>query len=530
MFVRRVTCGQFSICDTEVVEEFTQTQYNEWIWLRDDTVYTVRVEGVDRRVYVCELISFDEVILLTGKNDLTFDSPGTHVPIVEMIYGRCVPSMNFLDAKHRAYVNTLNLGMGEILAIKSVAGSGKTTTLLKLADVHRDKKILYLAFNKSLVDDIKKNAPKNLHPRTFDSLLYNMIDPKPDNIIDIKPHTISKIVPWLTNKPWKMKEKYAYGFDNFCNQVQYDTIETYAHHKFGKPEKILHALWESAVKRKFHSFGTIRKMCHVGRFCEGKIDKSYDMIFIDESQDFDPLMLSILLRDTTIPKIFVGDPLQAIYQWRGAINAFDKLPAHTKIVEFYTTFRIGEPACSEICKKFNNCWMIPGTSDRTTKILSHGTPDSTYTYLFRSWRGLFETARNTPNVWINNFEKQSTLMKQLSEKLKKFKLSEDERAKFSDDLPQFLLSLGHGELEMMIEDIERNSVSESECMCKMYTIHSYKGLEDDIIKIHSDVDFDNEENLRYVALTRGKNMIIEKEQMKATNAFEKYIKETCSFR
>jgi superfamily I DNA/RNA helicase len=529
MFVRKVICGNFGICEAGLKEDFVRTPYDEWVWIRDKTVYSVQVEGKYWKVHFCELISYDEVVLLTKKDDPTFEPSGKHVPEVEMIYGRCVPSMRFLDSKHREYVNIMKLGKGDILAIKSVAGSGKTTTLLKLADVHKNKRILYLAFNKSLIEEIKQKAPSNLQPRTFDSLLYSIMEPRPHNIIDVKPHTISKLVPWLANKPYKMKEKYAYGFDNFCNQIGHDSIETYAHHKFGKPEKILHNLWEDAVKHKFHSFGTIRKMCQVGRLCEGVIDKNYDMIFIDESQDFDPLMLSILLRDTTIPKIFVGDPMQAIYQWRGAINAFQLLPPSTKVVEFYTTFRIGEPACSQIREKFKNCWMIPGKSNHT-KILSEGTPGTKYTYLFRSWRCLFETARTTPCVWINNFENQSSIMKNLSEKLKKFTLTEEEKAKFSDDLPQFLLSLGQGELERMIRDIGNNIVSKDECMCEMYTIHSYKGLEDDIVKIHSDVDFENEENLRYVALTRGKTIVIAKEEMKATNAFEKYIRDTCSFR
>jgi uncharacterized protein YpbB len=42
----------------------------------------------------------------------------------------------------------------------------------------------------------------------------------------------------------------------------------------------------------------------------------------------------------------------------------------------------------------------------------------------------------------------------------------------------------------------------------MYTIHSYKGLEDDIIKIYNDIDIEKEQNLYYVALTRGKKNII----------------------
>ena len=60
------------------------------------------------------------------------------------------------------------------------------------------------------------------------------------------------------------------------------------------------------------------------------IDTEYDMVFIDEAQDFDNVMLKMLLKQTTIPKVFVGDPRQAIYKWRGAINSFDELPYDIK--------------------------------------------------------------------------------------------------------------------------------------------------------------------------------------------------------
>jgi hypothetical protein len=515
MFVRRVLCGKFGVCSAPLDDTvtFIQSPHDEWVWIRSRLKYRVEVEGDVRMLMFCQIITHEEVTLLTraaGRVPPPHEDRDTHVPEVHMIFGRCEASMRFLDGKHRDYVNTLPLKNSDILAIKSVAGSGKTTTLLKLArGVHCEKRILYLAFNKSLIEEIKQKAPVNLHPRTFDSLLYATITPRPSNITDVKPYNIGKIVPWLANKPWKMKEKYAYMFDAFCNQIEFDSPEMYAHHKYRKPERILHSMWEDAVKRKFQTFGTIRKMCHDGRLCQGVIDKQYDMIFIDESQDFDPLMLSILLRDTTIPKVFVGDPRQAIYQWRGAVNAFDKLPKRATTVEFYTTFRIGEPACSLIRRRFTDCWMIPGKT-HSTQLVSGSPPlHAKYTYLFRSWRCLFETARSTKNVWINEFDRQATYMRQLSEKLKKYELSEDDKAQFSDDLPYFLISLGQGELDKMLEDIESNSVSKEDCVCEMYTIHAYKGLEDDIVKVHNDIDIEKEENLSYVALTRGKTLIVE---------------------
>jgi hypothetical protein len=62
--------------------------------------------------------------------------------------------------------------------------------------------------------------------------------------------------------------------------------------------------------------------------------------------------------------------------------------------------------------------------------------------------------------------------------------------------------------EKLINDIEKNLVTKKDCAVEFYTIHSYKGLEDDIIRIFNDIDIKNEQNLYYVALTRGRKRII----------------------
>ena len=168
MYVRKVTCGNFAICEGDPKGTFVQSPYEEWLWIRDRHVYTVQSEGKVRRVLFCQVITREEVTLLNKGVSPIHVTRGTHVPEIEMIFGRCEASMRFLDPKHRDYVNTLALKKGDILAIKSVAGSGKTTTLLKLATAHKKKRILYLAFNKSLIEEIKQRAPPNLQPRTFD--------------------------------------------------------------------------------------------------------------------------------------------------------------------------------------------------------------------------------------------------------------------------------------------------------------------------------------------------------------------------
>lgn len=224
-------------------------------------------------------------------------------------------------------------------------------------------------------------------------------------------------------------------------------------------------------------------------------------------------MLSILLNDTTIPKIFVGDPKQAIYEWRGSINSFEKLPEDSLIVEFYSTFRIGNPACDLISSKFDNCWMITKNKNET-KLDYEIIPETNYVYLFRTWKGLLKTAETIPNIWINDFEKQITFMKNFHSKLKKIKnINKELLNEFSDDLPSFLLKLSEQELLQIINNIEKNIVDKKKSTCQMYTIHSYKGLENDIIRINSDIySFSKtnteKNNLLYVALTRGKKHII----------------------
>jgi ATP-dependent exoDNAse (exonuclease V) beta subunit len=220
----------------------------------------------------------------------------------------------------------------------------------------------------------------------------------------------------------------------------------------------------------------------------------------------------MLLDDTTLPKIFVGDPKQSIYQWRGCINGFNYMPKGSLIIEFYSTFRVGNPACETIRKQFNHCWMI-SKSKNITNIVSDITVigNEKYTYLFRTWRGLLTTASRLPNIWINNYDSKIQEIRQKHSILSKNRTAfEDDQ--FEDDLPKFLKSITEEELEEMIEQIEMNIVQKNDATCKMYTVHGYKGLEDNNMRIASDIDLDNDKeediNIYYVALTRGMKYII----------------------
>ena len=66
----------------------------------------------------------------------------------------------------------------------------------------------------------------------------------------------------------------------------------------------------------------------------------FDVLLIDEAQDMNPAMLDIFLKQTKTPKIFVGDPHQQIYLFRGAVNALDLVEAN-KVFYLTQSFRFG---------------------------------------------------------------------------------------------------------------------------------------------------------------------------------------------
>jgi hypothetical protein len=512
---------------------FLFTNKKAWIHLIDRENYRIEIEGKIRHVWIGKKVNFDfineqtclrNIISTEGKK--YFEDLSELKNKVPIFYARCKKSMYLLDDIYRNYINEHIFKPNEIIGIKAVAGSGKTTTLLNLTKIHLDKKILYIAFNKTLIEEIeykvRNEKIKNITPLTFGALTYKLFfhikKYKPDLDIDnLKPQFIQKIITFLDGKPYGMKKYYCNHFSKFLNDSNFDNIEKYCENIIGKKEKLLEILWEKVLQNKLINFEIIKKLAFINHWFKNYIDDKYDLIMIDETQDFDMTMLKMLLEDTTIPKIFVGDVKQSIYQFRGCINAFKYLPKESLIIEFYSTFRIGNPACDLIRDKFKDCWMI-SKSKNNTNFEDKMEESDNYVYLFRSWKQLLNTAVNTKNIFIGSYDKKKDNIIKLQERLQKVNLDEDEENKFEDDLPNFLKSLSKDDLTNLISNIDKNIVDEDDAKYKLYTVHSYKGMEDKNIRIANDVDIHDDENIYYVAITRGLNkIVIDKPDIKIEN-------------
>ena len=538
-YIRKVQIGNKIVCQiphnnweraVKAVKNsvYLYTGCKDWILLEDRENYNIEINNKRLNVWIGEPCLFQKIHdktciqnMLTDEGLAHFQGITKELEKVRIIYARCKKSMYLLDGIHRRYVNKHQFEPNEILGIKSVAGSGKTTTLLELSKIHNTKKILYLAFNKALITDIgatiKKQGIKNLHPQTFHSLVrgsFIAVKKREPDITELKPQTIHNIIPWFKGKSFDIRKYYVDLYMKFCGNPDIKTTQEYSDKIIGKDKPLLNSLWSKTMTNQLLTFESLLKLCLINRWLKEYIDAKYDMIMIDETQDFDIMMLKMLLSDTTIPKIFVGDPKQSIYQWRGCINGFNHLPPTALIVEFYSTFRIGDPACEIIRTKFKDCWMISKSNHNTVLTDDIKTiKDEKYTYLCRSWRHLLGLAQTTKDIWICNYEEQCNKMRKLHTVLSTFGGNIDDE-EFSDDLPKFLRTIRKDTLEKIISTIEENIISKSEAKVKFYTIHSYKGLEDDNVRIANDNDdiglgHEEGDNLYYVALTRGMKNIIE---------------------
>ena len=138
--------------------------------------------------------------------------------------------------------------------------------------------------------------------------IYINANEEEPTLTELTPQYLTSKFPWFNGKAFKLKKYYCKQFGNFCCDINYDDMDEYCKKVLRNNNKFLQDLWKFCLANQFQTFDSIRKLAVLNHWTKDYIDKKYDMIFIDEAQDFDRVMLNILIEDTTIPKIFVGDP------------------------------------------------------------------------------------------------------------------------------------------------------------------------------------------------------------------------------
>lgn len=270
------------------------------------------------------------------------------------------------------------------ILINALAGSGKSSTIIKSLDYVSDlKKLIFVAFNKHIRDELREKLPEHIHVNTLHSLGFGAIKRTYGDSIQFEEYKLDKVIKskskgWnlekefpdykermdylkgikelvnLTRATVTMKKKYVpYLANNW--DIKYNT-DLDASRVF----KVLEAL--VADKKSFD----YNDMVYMAATDPKIWLHQYDMVYVDEIQDLtraQQYLLNKLVKKDRISKkqtgrfILVGDQNQKIYSFTGVSNNtydwYTKLP-NLKELPLTTTFRCSKAVVREAQKLVPN--------------------------------------------------------------------------------------------------------------------------------------------------------------------------------
>ena len=449
---------------------------------------------------------------------------------------------------------------GNDLKLTAVAGSGKTTTLRLMGESAPGKKLLYLAFNRSVREEARRKLPPNTEPRTLHSLAYGKMK-------DLHPKLMEKMRDGGRVRPYHFKE--AFGLNPIEAHLAKMVLEVFLRSPEKEPsvemvpegvfDSFQHLEPQKVRKRVGRLLGVVKKawgrmqdpsdpfpLAHDGYV---KIWAStrprledWDAILLDEAQDLDPIFLGVLESQTHAQRVYVGDPAQQIYAWRGAVNAMAKLSGENRTLSW--SFRFDETISAlvrDLMDLFGRTVPLQGKAPWKSYVMER---PSRYPYalLTRTNLGLIDALMNIrakrPHV-VGGVEELKALIRDakdlyygrertnphpellLIEKWEELETLAEEAGDSSAKILVSLAKRGFGTVEVYLESVWPR---EEEADVILSTVHKAKGREWDRVYVWNDFpnllsepkrgakkdlhEIIEEQNILYVALTRARRELI----------------------
>lgn len=303
---------------------------------------------------------------------------------------------------------------GHSFKLIAKAGSGKTffcKESARLLQHTSDPKVLYIVFNKSNELEAKRTFTSNVTPITFNAFAFGFASPEIQEKLSFSKEPPSFLAKRLNLKPGSfvnrngryvalsqtyMGRLLQKSLENYCISADLDISRKHIELPPGcdndKAEDIrdrlyphLVHLWNEQIDPNCNR-GIIHEV-YVKLFQLMKPKIEGCTILFDESQDLGPVVLDIM-RDQPVPKIWVGDPFQSIYRWRGAINALDQidLPEYHLSQSFRFGQNVGDLATSTL-RLLKNEVPVRGLATRDTIVDFDGGGAAPDVYLCRTNAG-----------------------------------------------------------------------------------------------------------------------------------------------
>jgi hypothetical protein len=250
---------------------------------------------------------------------------------------------------------------GQDMKLIAVAGAGKTTTLRLMAESNPRRRLLYLAFNRSIKEEAERKFPKNVDVKTLHGLAFGKVikgkGPFEAKFCagegQVRPHHVIEALN-LRNPILALVIRDTLG--RFIRSGEERPKEEHIPIEYRAKREVLDPKqWAEEAKFILRATKRLWKkmkdpedpfpISHDGYVRiwveQGGNLKGWDGVLVDEAQDLDPLFLGLLEKHKgLLQRVYVGDPRQQIYGWRGAVNAMEHLDAPAAPLTW--SFRFGD--------------------------------------------------------------------------------------------------------------------------------------------------------------------------------------------
>ncbi len=242
------------------------------------------------------------------------------------------------------------------MRVLAYAGTGKTSTLVEWAKSRPRLRILYLAFNKSVQEEASRRFPGHVTARTSHALAFAAVG-------GAYAHKLGNVLPYHLERAMRFNWV-APRVRRYYVRLVLVTLMAYWSYQ---EDEISPTMVPLPPKDRLGMFSAISadhiardaqrawqrmkdlsdpeiKMSHDGYlklYALSRPKLPYDAILFDEAQDANPITLQLVLNQNHAQIVFVGDPWQAIYGFRGAVNAMTGIVAD-RTHRLTGSFRFGE--------------------------------------------------------------------------------------------------------------------------------------------------------------------------------------------
>lgn len=241
------------------------------------------------------------------------------------------------------------------LRVNAFAGTGKTTTLVSYAKARPNERMVYIAFNKSIQLEAARKFGPNVKCTTSHGMAYARFGAEYNDAGKLVDRVrINEVLDALDLR------QYPDAFSMYVADASLKALNRYLcsdsstlmeNHTAGLvvPNTNVSAsdivfcaqrLWEKMCDVNDPSIGMVHDG-YLKRYQLSDPQLKYDRILFDEAQDANGVTAAIV-DSQPCDKVIVGDSHQAIYSFRGAVNAMQMFDAKDTLY-LTKSFRFGQP-------------------------------------------------------------------------------------------------------------------------------------------------------------------------------------------